>query len=239
VTRSAPILLIEDDPNLGESLRDHLQREGYAPTLATSLSGARKVLAADAPSLIILDWMLPDGQGIDFLRELRAAGNRSPTILLTARADLVDKIVGLETGANDYMTKPFEPRELVARIRAQLRTAASAGTEARSGEPDATIEVSGLRIVPRTREVTFRGKALELTRMEYELLRLLAENPDRVFTRDELLNKVWGYESFPTTRTVDNHVLQLRQKTEESLFETVRGVGYRLKGVPTEKMTKR
>lgn len=220
------ILLVEDDPGLNLSIREYLEKEGYAVTTATNLADAERSVPEFAPALILLDWMLPDGQGIDFLRKLRARGGRTPVLFLTARAELVDKVLGLETGANDYIVKPFEPRELVARIRAQLRF----GMNAHSKNRKSTISAAGIVMDPETRNTTLDGIPIpSLTKMEFDLLRIFCENPGRVFTRDELLTKVWGYESFPTTRTVDTHILQLRQKFGDEKFETVRGVGYRLK----------
>jgi DNA-binding response OmpR family regulator len=217
------ILLIEDDPSLSRSIPVFLGNEGYSLEVTGTLAGARKHLSASW-DLIILDWMLPDGQGIDFLREARAEGHGVPVIFLTARSDLVDKVLGLESGANDYLTKPFEPRELVARVRVQLR----AGT--RPQTPQATVLKAGpVEIDAAARTVRHHGRSVELTKMEYDLLKLLCENPNRVFSRDELLNQVWGFDQYPTTRTVDTHILQLRQKLSDSLFETIRGVGYRLK----------
>ncbi|OGQ91892.1 MAG: hypothetical protein A2289_10255 [Deltaproteobacteria bacterium RIFOXYA12_FULL_58_15] len=170
-----------------------------------------------------LDWMLPDIPGIDLLREWREQGTRAPVIMLTARADLVDRVVGLELGANDYVTKPFEPRELLARIRVQLR-------QQQQIEPsESVLRFGGLELNRETREVRFRDDLLDLCRQEYTLLLLFMENPNRVFSREEILNKAWGYDTFPTTRTVDTHVLQLRQKTTAGLIETVRGIGYRLR----------
>jgi DNA-binding response OmpR family regulator len=216
------ILLIEDDTTLAASLTHYLKQEGYRVE-ATGTAREGKAGLDRSPDLIILDWMLPDQQGIDFLKELRAANNRIPVILLTARTELVDKVLGLESGANDYLTKPFEPRELMARIRAQLRATQAAGAS------ELHIRCGEIELHDDTKKVFFRGNEIPMTKMEYLLLKLFAENPDKVFTRDELLNKVWGYDSYPTTRTVDNHVFQLRQKLDESLFETVRGIGYRLK----------
>jgi DNA-binding response OmpR family regulator len=141
--------------------------------------------------------------------------------MLTARVEVVDRIVGLESGANDYLTKPFEPRELVARIRVQAREQRPAPAKQVSG--------GGVTLDLASRESSYLGRRVELARMEFELLKLLLENPGRVFTREELLNQVWGFDAFPTTRTVDTHVLQLRQKLEPELIETVRGVGYRFR----------
>lgn len=223
---SEKIMLLEDDENLGTSLKKFIQDEGYQVDLAKNLEEAR-TKKIDDYDLMILDWMLPDGQGVDYLKEVRAKTNAIPVIMLTARTELIDKVIGLESGANDYVTKPFEPRELVARIRAQLRLSnASGGSEK---ESDGKVEVAELMIDKNQREVFFGGKAVEMTKMEFDFITLLAEHPNRAFSRDEILNKVWGYEHYPTTRTVDTHVLQLRQKTRDDLIETVRGVGYRLR----------
>jgi DNA-binding response OmpR family regulator len=169
--------------------------------------------------------MLPDGQGLDLLTELRKKGSRIPVIFLTARADVVDKVVGLEMGASDYMTKPFEPRELIARVRVRLR-------EGSSEDFVATILNVGPLSIDRLKyKVSFNGTAIELVKKEFDLLVLFAESPEKVFSRDEILNKVWGYDVFPTTRTVDTHVMLLRQKINDELIETVRSVGYRLKSL--------
>jgi DNA-binding response OmpR family regulator len=221
------ILIIEDDDNLGSSLKKILESEGYSVDLCQTIAAGRDTIADDH-KILILDWMLPDGQGIDFLKELRKSGELIPVIMLTARVELIDKIIGLESGANDYMTKPFEARELVARIRVQLRDADSRGSIGVSLE-HSSIVVNRLKIDLEKREVCFKDRIIELTKMEFELLKLLAESPGRVFSRDEILNKVWGYENYPTTRTVDTHVLQLRQKISDDIIETMRGIGYRLK----------
>jgi DNA-binding response OmpR family regulator len=220
------ILLVEDDLSLAGSLKQFLEREGFRVSVAGSAEEAAERLKGNF-DVIVLDWMLPDQQGIDFLREIRKTDSRVPVLLLTARTELVDKVLGLEAGANDYITKPFEPRELTARIRAQLR-----GQQAPEA-PSERVSCGDVELHDNSKKVFFRGKEIPTTKMEYLLLKLFVENPEKVFSRDELLNKVWGYDSYPTTRTVDNHVFQLRQKLEESMFETVRGIGYRLK------MTKR
>jgi len=219
----ARVMLVEDDENVGVSLKKHLEDEGYSVSLAPNLKSARSLKDGDF-SLVILDWMLPDGQGIDFLKEMRADYPQIPIIMLTAKTELIDKVLGLESGANDYITKPFEPRELVARIRVQLRE-----NKNNVEKEIKLIEVHTLKIDLEKRDVTFNEKILELTKMEYDLLRLLAESPGRVFSREEILNKVWGFENYPSTRTVDTHVLQLRQKISEDIIETMRGIGYRLK----------
>jgi len=224
---SNSILLVEDDKNLCESLSKFLAGEGYTVTVAASLSEARLQKNLQ-PSLILLDWMLPDGQGVDLLREIRKINVTTPIILLTSRSDLVDKVLGLEMGANDYITKPFEPRELVARIRVQLRGASKVANDS-SNELANILRCSEVTLNIGTREVHLKDAPIELTKMEFDLLRVLMENPNRVFPREALLNKVWGYENYPTTRTVDNHIVQLRQKLDPDMFETVRGVGYRLR----------
>ncbi len=223
---SAKILVIEDDENLGATLKSFLRDEGHDVELASSLGRARDLVLKDY-ELVILDWMLPDGQGIDFLREIRAKGHNGPVIMLTARTEVIDKVVGLESGADDYLTKPFEPRELAARIRVQLRHQSEKGDT--SSAPVEVITLGDLKIDLARREITFKGELKEFTKMEFDFLVLLAESPNRAFSREEILNKVWGYENYPSTRTVDTHVLQIRQKLYDELIETVRGVGYRLR----------
>jgi DNA-binding response OmpR family regulator len=217
------VLVVEDDDALARSLHDYLGREGFAVQLAGTLALGRRALVEFRPDVLVLDWMLPDGQAIDWLKELRRKNDPIRVLMLTARAEVVDRIVGLETGANDYLTKPFEPRELVARIRVQAR-------ELTRLEP-ATMQLAarGIRLDLTTREVTAQSVPVQLTKMEFDLLRVFLENPNKVFSREELLNLVWGFETFPTTRTVDTHILQLRQKLDADAFETVRGIGYRFR----------
>ena len=218
------ILIIEDDHNLNDSLKKLLEREGYFTLAANTIDSARKQFG-DNLDLVVLDWMLPDGQGVDFLKEIRAKNTHLPVILLTARTELIDKVIGLETGANDYITKPFEPREFIARIRVQLRE------KEIISQKEIKIIHGKLSINTNDKEVLYNDKRVILTKMEYELIKLLAENPKQIFSRESLLDKVWGYENYPTTRTVDTHVLQLRQKTSDDIIETVRGLGYRLADV--------
>lgn len=221
------ILIIEDDESLGATLKSFLRDEGHQVAWANSLKMARDHDFSET-ELVILDWMLPDGQGIDFLREKRSEGFKTPVIMLTARTEVIDKVVGLESGADDYLTKPFEPRELAARIRVQLRHSSERGDSSDDKE-SGEIKLGDLVINLETREITFKGNIVEFTKMEFEFLVLLAETPNRAFSREEILNKVWGYENYPSTRTVDTHVLQIRQKLYDELIETVRGVGYRLR----------
>lgn len=215
------VLIVEDEPQVAASLRELLEREGYAVTVAGSIAEAKRALT-NVPDVMLLDWRLPDGEGIDLLKELRKTSDL-PVLMVTARVEVIDRVLGLEIGADDYVTKPVEPRELLARIKARLRKVTRATPKEAS-----LIERAGVRLDRDTREVMFEGKPVDMTRMEFALLALLLENPGRVFSREELLNRVWGYERTPTTRTVDTHVVQLRTKLRADLIESVRGIGYRL-----------
>lgn len=219
------ILVIEDDASILEPLAKHLVKAGFSVTACGRLTEAARSDLKQF-SLIVLDWELPDGEGIDFLKNLRQQGLETPVIFLTARTDLIDKILGLEMGADDYMTKPFEVKELIARIRVRLRDrkAASAASP--------VLDLHGVVLDKNAKTVHFRGQPVELAKMEFALLLFFMENAGKALARDEILNKVWGYENFPSSRTVDTHVLLLRQKLDDSLFETLRGVGYRFKAKP-------
>jgi DNA-binding response OmpR family regulator len=219
------ILVVEDDINLASSLSEYLIREGFNVETVSKVKDAEEKLLKPV-DLLILDWMLPDGQGVDLLRSIRQKGNFIPTIILSARAELVDKVMGLELGANDYMTKPFEPRELLARARGLIRNKNSSTLE-NALDSDSTINIADIHMNLANREVSFRGCQIQLSKVEFDLLKVFLQNPNQVFSRDELLNKVWGYNSYPSTRTVDTHILQLRQKFADELFETLRGVGYK------------
>jgi DNA-binding response OmpR family regulator len=214
------VLVVEDEAQVAAALRDLLEREGYMVRVASTLADARRALGGvDA---VLLDWRLPDGEGIDLLKEWRKESD-VPVLMVTARVEVIDRVLGLEIGADDYITKPVEPRELLARLKARLRS------RQRLAEAPPAVEFAGVRLDPATREVTFEGRPVPMTRMEFGLLALLVEHPGRVFSREELLNRVWGYERTPTTRTVDAHVLQLRTKLRSDLIESVRGIGYRLR----------
>lgn len=226
------ILLIEDNSTLALNIKNFLELEGFKLTVIS--------LTKDLPSnfssynLILLDWMLPDGNGLDLLKKIRSVSLKLPVIFLTSKSDLVDKILGLEMGANDYITKPFEPRELLSRIRVQLRNNENiinneSVENSKNNSLSTILDFQKLKIEVDFRKVYLEGKMIELTKKEFDLLLLLAYSPGKIFTRDELLNKVWGFEHFPTTRTVDTHILQLRQKLGEDFFETIRGVGYTFK----------
>ena len=222
------ILLVEDDQDLRESIAECLSLEGFEVDSRTCLKEGREGIHTGV-DLVILDWMLPDGQGIELLQEMGPKKVDIPVIMLTARSDLIDKVVGLEMGASDYVTKPFEPRELIARIRAQLRRNSS--SESTAAEPeDEQVRAHGIALNPSTMRVKFNGTEIQLTKMEFSLLRLFMESPGQVFSRDEILESVWGLR-YPTTRTVDMHVRQLRQKFDADLFETVHGTGYRFKAM--------
>lgn len=212
------ILLVEDDQSLGPALKKTLETEGYDVNLCTNLATAREQNFKDF-SLVLLDWMLPDGQGIDLIKDINQT---APIIMLTARADLIDKVLGLESGANDYLTKPFEPRELIARIRVQLRQPQGPIKEATD-----EFKSNNLLFSLNERKIFYKENEIAFTKMEFDLLYLLATNPKQVFSREKLLDDVWGYDNYPTTRTVDTHVLQIRQKIVNDVIETVRGIGYR------------
>jgi len=216
------VLVVEDEPQVAASLRELLERDGYAVRVATSIAEARRALDTTV-DVMLLDWRLPDGEGIDLLKEIRRTSDL-PVLMVTARVEVIDRVLGLEIGADDYITKPVEPRELLARLKARLRPRQRA-----AAAPRRTIERAGVRIDLETRDVAFEGRDVPMTRMEFGLLALLLEHPGRVFSREELLNQVWGYERTPTTRTVDTHIVQLRTKLRADLIESVRGIGYRLK----------
>ncbi|OQS37713.1 response regulator transcription factor [Chromobacterium haemolyticum] len=208
------LLLIEDDATLGDGLSRFLEDAGYRCLwLGRAEEVAAQWLRAD---LVILDRSLPDG---DSLRHLPGwlAQKALPVIVLTARVEVGDRVAGLEAGARDYLSKPFAHAELLARIRAQLRPLG-----------DGSLSLGALSLQPARQSANWQGREVALTRTEFELLALLARMAGRVMSRDELLNQVWGYEHFPSTRTVDTHILQLRQKLPGLAIETVRGVGYRL-----------
>jgi len=219
------ILVVDDEPNIVELARLYLTQEGYRVEAAGDGQTALDRIASLKPSLVVLDLMLPAVDGWEVCRRLRASDQRdTPIIMLTARDDDVDKIVGLELGADDYMTKPFNPRELVARIKAILRRAE------RPSVPAQTIHVADVSIDPARREVRVGERLIDLRTKEFECLRTLAENKGIVLSREKLLELAWGYDFAGQTRTVDVHVAHLRKKLAGSSaqIETVAGVGYKL-----------
>lgn len=224
---SATILVVEDEPGIQEVLKFNLGQHGHDVLVAPDAEEALKLLRGALPDLILLDWMLPGMSGIELARRLRADPRLKnvPIIMLTARTEERDKVLGLDTGADDYITKPFSPRELMARIKAVLRRRAPQMTE----DP---VEIAGLRLDPVSHRVFGNGTPLELGPTEFRLLHFLMTHPERVYTRSQLLDHVWGDHVFVEERTVDVHIRRLRSALEPTghnrLIQTVRGSGYRL-----------
>jgi len=219
------VLVVDDEPIVRDVVVRYLQRDGFETLVAGDGDTARTLIEQTPPELVVLDVMLPGTDGLALCKWIRARGDL-PVIMLTARGDEADRIVGLELGADDYVTKPFSPRELAVRVQTVLRRATPAATTA---EP---LAFDGLSIDPATREVELDGAALRLTAKEFDLLFFLASNPRRVFSRDQLMGRVWGYEAAVDTGTVTVHVRRLRSKIERDpsapqRLETVWGVGYR------------
>jgi len=222
------ILVVEDDPAILRGLADNLTFESYEVLTAGDGEAAYRLLCEKKPDLLILDLMLPRMSGYELCRKARSEGITTPILMLTARGEEADRVLGLDLGADDYMTKPFSVRELLARVRALLRRTAGPS----KALPD-DLRVDDLVVDFRRYEARKGEKVLEMTRKEFGLLRLLAARAGEVVSREELLNEVWGYENYPSTRTVDNHVASLRSKIEEDAAQprrllTVHGVGYKL-----------
>jgi two-component system, OmpR family, alkaline phosphatase synthesis response regulator PhoP len=229
VTPQHRILLVEDEHGLVLTLRDRLSREGYAVETATDGESGLSRAAGEAFDLVLLDVMLPRIGGFDVLKDLRKRNVETPVIMLTARGQVVDKVVGLKLGADDYVTKPFEMVELLARIEAKLRRAPS------TPHPTEGYQFGGIRVDFRRAEVMKEGAPLDLSAREFQLLKYFIEHRGATLTRDELLNEVWGYNAMPSTRTVDVHVAWLRQKIEPNprhpqFVLTVHGMGYKFAG---------
>ncbi|HEX5539145.1 MAG TPA: phosphate regulon transcriptional regulator PhoB [Methylophilaceae bacterium] len=222
----ANILVVEDEPAIQELLALNLSQAGHNHVRALSVEQAQRLIIETLPDLIILDWMLPGMSGLEYARKLKAdeLTKAIPIIMLTARGEEMDKVRGLEVGADDYLTKPFSPRELNARIKAVLRRLSPQMT-------DDTIEVNGLRLDPATHRVSGNGLSLELGPTEFRLLHYLMSNPERVHSRSQVLDRVWGDRVFVEDRTVDVHIRRLRralaQSGHEDMIQTVRGAGYR------------
>lgn len=228
------ILIVDDEPNLVDLLRDYLSREGY--TVATAADGPMGLEAARTldPELVVLDVMLPGMDGIEVCRQMRRFSD-AYILMLTARTEEIDKIIGLSVGADDYVTKPFSPREVVARVKALLRRPRVRGTSAQLDSSEGTavppVRIGSVVIDENTHTVTHDGKPVELTVKEFALLLMLARHPGRVFTREQLLEQIWGDEYYDD-HVVDVHIGNLRKKLEEDVthpryIATVRGVGYR------------
>jgi DNA-binding response OmpR family regulator len=225
----AKILIVEDEPNMVAGLRDNFEFEGYQVlTAPDGVAGLERALS-ESPDIVILDVMMPRMSGLDVCKQLKAKKPSMPIIMLTARGQEVDKVVGLELGADDYVTKPFSIRELLARVKAVLRRA---GTVPKQGEK---FEFGEVEVNLRSCQVSRKGKALEFSSKEFELLKYFLNHPGETLSRDRLLEDVWGYDRFPTTRTVDAHIVRLRQKVEPKpddprFILTVHGTGYKFVG---------
>jgi DNA-binding response OmpR family regulator len=222
---SAKILVVEDEPAIAESVAYALRRDGFAVTIAQTLAEAEA--RRQEADLVILDLMLPDGSGFEWISALRSERRDQPIIVLSSRDGEADRVAALETGADDYVTKPFSPREIVARVRAVLRRSVT------STPPSASASAPAVELDAMARRAWVGETALELTRVEFDLLATLRGGPERVHTRADLIDRVWGDGFAITDRTIDSHVKALRRKLAEagadpSTIETVRGVGYRL-----------
>ena len=226
----ARLLVVEDDEVINESLTLRLEAEGYAVTRAFDGPGAVEAFTADPPDVVLLDIMLPGFDGLEVCRRIQAI-RPVPVLMLTARDDETDILVGLAVGADDYVTKPFRMREVVARVQALLRRVERAAELA--ARPTATdLVVGGLTVSPSARRVTVQGSEIHLTPLEFDLLRVLAEAPGRVFERDQLLRDVWWWADAYGTRTLDSHVKALRAKIGADRIRTVHGVGYAAEARP-------
>jgi two-component system phosphate regulon response regulator PhoB len=231
VTRRARILVVDDEPAIREMIRGALRRGGFDCAEAGNAAEAHREIIATLPDLILLDWMLPGRSGLEFASDLRreAMTKGIPIIMLTARTEELDKVRGLDAGADDYITKPFSPTELLARIRAVLRrTAPMHSTE--------VVEIEGLRMDPKSHRVTAAGNPVELGPTEFRMLYYFMAHPDRVNSRGQLIDSIWGDNAYVEERTVDVHVRRLRAALEPSghdhLIQTIRGAGYRFSNQP-------
>jgi two-component system, OmpR family, response regulator RegX3 len=228
------ILMVEDEESITVPLAEALAREGFDTEVAGTVAEALELAGSVAPDLVLLDVMLPDGSGYDVCRELRSK-SRVPIIMLTARGEETDKVVGLELGADDYIVKPFSAREVAARIRAVLRRAGEAPAPDAKETAAAALEVGDLRLDPSRRSATLAKDELDLTRKEFELLELLMREAGSVITRERLIDEVWDVNWFGSTKTLDVHVSGLRRKLGDDpssprYLHTVRGVGFRFSG---------
>jgi two-component system alkaline phosphatase synthesis response regulator PhoP len=224
-SRVRSIVIVEDDEDIADSIRYNLEREGYILRLAKSGEDALGLILDRLPNLIILDLNLPNINGFELCRRLRAEPStaRVPILMLTARSDEADKVLGLNLGADDYITKPFSMRELMARVNAALRRAEAADADRK------TFDNGVLKIDPSTFSATYLGRELRLTRKEFALLSELARNHGRILTREGLLDRVWGVSYYGDSRTLDVHIRRLRQKMDDpKAIETITGIGYRL-----------
>lgn len=221
---SERILVVDDDPHIIDLAQMYLEQDGFAVESANDGRAALDKILADEPALVVLDLMMPELDGWEVCRRVRAQSD-VPIIMVTARGEDIDKIVGLELGADDYLAKPFNPRELVARVKAILRR-----TSNKQNTEQKKVSIGNLVINPQHRTVTIDNTSVDLRMKEFDLLQTLAENPNIVFSREKLLNVVWGYDFAGETRTVDVHIAHLRHKLKRMSpeIETVWGVGYKL-----------
>ena len=219
------ILLVDDEPSIIQLARMYFERDSFRVQEAGDGEAALEAVIKHRPALIVLDVMLPKLDGFEVCRKLRSSGDQTPIIMLTARDEDIDKIIGLELGADDYLTKPFNPRELIARAKAILRR-----SDNKKQVDSNPIHRGDLTIIPASREVRIASRTLDLRTQEFDLLLTLAEQPGRVFTREQLLQLAWGFDFYGQTRTVDVHIAHLRKKLEGGSvkIETVTGVGYKL-----------
>ncbi len=222
------VLLVEDEKGLVLTLTDRLESEGFEVSVAEDGEAGYELAASGDFDLLILDVMLPKKNGYDVCRDLRALGKRTPVLMLTAKGETIDKVLGLKLGADDYLTKPFEMMELLARVEALIRRT----TTLTNGARKTGYAFGDISIDYGKAEVLRNGKQIELSAMEFKLLQYLVENPGQLHSRDELLDAVWGYDAMPTTRTVDVHIAWLRQKLEQNpkrpkFIQTVHGMGYK------------
>ena len=228
---SQKILIIEDEPDIRKTLEYNISREGYSVVSASSLLEAKSQIESDSFSLILLDLMLPDGSGLDLCREIKSDKEKSsiPIIILTAKDDEVDKVVGFELGADDYVTKPFSVRELILRMKAVLKRG-----EKKSDNVEVQRQFGQLSIDTESHEVFVDNNEITLTALEFKLLCQLVDRRGRVQSRDQLLSDVWGYSAEVTTRTVDTHIKRLREKLGSmgKYVQTIRGVGYKFTRTP-------
>ena len=222
------ILVVDDDTNISELLRLYLTKEGYQVTTANDGEEGLEKFNQLKPDMVLLDVMMPKMDGLEVCRRIRKLGN-TPVMMLTAKGETFDKVLGLELGADDYMVKPFDTKEVVARIKAVLRRCTAATTQTESTE--GVIEFDNLRLDMNSYELRVKGKVVEAPPKELELLNCLASHPNRVYTRDQLLDEVWGFEYYGDSRTIDVHVKRLREKlagaSDKWELKTVWGVGYK------------
>jgi two-component system response regulator RegX3 len=224
------VLLVEDEESITAPLAEALAREGFQPVIAATAAEALELADSKAPDLVLLDLMLPDGSGLDVCRELRSR-SAVPIIMVTARGEEMDRVVGLEVGADDYVVKPFSAREVIARIRAVLRRTAAAPVTT----PGEVVELGDVRVDRARRSASLGGEPLELSRKEFELLRLLVDHAGAVVTRERLIDEVWDTNWFGSTKTLDVHISALRKKLADDpgtprYIHTIRGVGFRFAG---------